>query len=167
MDFIFKVIQENWQLVLLLYSFIILLLIFLAVSNSITCSIYKKKYKKLMRGLDNKNLEVLLNNQLDRIDEFQKKLSVSELKLNVIERDMDTCIQKIGIVRYDAFNDIGSELSFSIALLDNSNSGLILTGLRTRNSSTLYAKPVKYGKSEYPLSEEELKAIADALNLEI
>ena len=68
---------------------------------------------------------------------------------------MKKCVQKVSIIRYKAFEDVGSDLSFSIALLDENNDGIILTGIYGRNESTTYAKPIDKGISRYDLSEEE------------
>lgn len=75
-------------------------------------------------------------------------------------------IQKISIVRFNPFKDVGGNQSFSIALLDASKSGVVITSLYTREGNRVYAKPVKNGQSEYLLSEEEKKAIIGADNLE-
>lgn len=71
---------------------------------------------------------------------------------------------KIGIVRYNAFKDVGSNLSFTLALLDNNNNGVVLNGIYSRDNSNIYAKPIKDGKSEYILSDEEKEAIEKAIN---
>ena len=76
---------------------------------------------------------------------------------------MDTCIQKIGIVRYNAFKDTGSDLSFALAMLDEKNNGVVLNGIYSREMSNIYAKPVEKGKSKYTLSEEEQQAIQKAI----
>jgi hypothetical protein len=65
-------------------------------------------------------------------------------------------------VRYDAFPDVGGEQSFSVALLDAAGSGMVLTGLYSRNDMRVYAKPVVGGSSPHSLTEEERKAIAGA-----
>ena len=72
-------------------------------------------------------------------------------------------IQKVGVVRYNAFENTGSDLSFALALLDNKDNGIVLNGIFSRESSNLYAKPVISGKSSYSISEEEEKAIEKAI----
>ena len=79
---------------------------------------------------------------------------------------MTKCIQKVGIVRYNAFKDTGSDLSFALALLDENNDGVVLNGIYSREMSNIYAKPVKNGKSSYTISEEEQQAINDAIKIE-
>ena len=70
----------------------------------------------------------------------------------------------MGIVRYSAFRDTGSDLSFAVALLDENNSGVVFNGIYSREMSNIYAKPVEKGNSKYTLSNEELQAIDRAIN---
>ena len=76
-----------------------------------------------------------------------------------LEEDLEGCIQKVGIVRYSAFQDTGSDLSFSLALLDEKNNGVVFNGIYSREMSNIYAKPVENGNSKYTLSNEEVEAI--------
>lgn len=79
------------------------------------------------------------------------------------EREMiRNCVQKVGIVRFNAFDDIGSNLSFSAALLDAKGDGIVITSIYGRDESRTYAKPLIQFDSPYPLSEEELEAISQA-----
>ena len=71
----------------------------------------------------------------------------------------------MGIVRYSAFQDTGSDLSFSLALLDEKNNGIVMNGIYSREMSNIYAKPVEAGKSSYTLSEEEQQAIEKAMKV--
>ena len=68
-------------------------------------------------------------------------------------------IQNVGFIRYNAFNDMGSDLSFSIALLDERRDGFVITNIYAREESNVYAKPIVNGKSTYPLSVEEIQAL--------
>ena len=86
------------------------------------------------------------------------------LGIKNLEEDLAKCIQKIGIVRYNAFKDTGSDLSFALALLDDKNNGVVLNGIYSREMSNIYAKPVKDGVSSYTISEEEKQAIEKAVN---
>ena len=80
-----------------------------------------------------------------------------------IEEDLSKCIKKIGMVRYNAFRDTGSNLSFALALLDENNNGVVLNGIYSREMSNIYAKPVENGVSTYTVSEEEKEAIRKAV----
>ena len=75
---------------------------------------------------------------------------------------MKGCLQKIGIVRYSAFSDVGSDLSFTLAMLDAKDNGVILNGIYSADSSNIYAKPITNGTSTYALSQEEKEALEKA-----
>jgi len=75
------------------------------------------------------------------------------------------CIRHVGVVRYDAFRDMGGHMSFSLALLDSRQNGVVLSVLNGRDGSRGYAKAVQGGRSASPLSEEEQEALAQAFDL--
>ena len=81
-----------------------------------------------------------------------------------MEKNLVKSIKKVGIIRYNAFKDVGSDLSFALALLDDQNNGVVLNGIYAREMSNIYAKPIENGKSNYVLSEEESQAIQKAIN---
>ena len=81
-----------------------------------------------------------------------------------LDNTISTCVQKIGLVRYSAFKDTGSDLSFTLALLNEENTGVVLNGIYSREMSNIYAKPVEKGVSTYTLSEEEKQALNKAIN---
>lgn len=145
----------------LIIAVIILLIIIIVLLKSV--SSLERRYRKFMRGVNNKNLEELIVNYLDKIDEV--KANSDELKsvYNELDSRIKGCIQKTSIIRYRAFDDVGSDLSFSIALLDDNNNGTIITGIYGRNESTTYAKPIDKGISRYDLSEEEQHVLQDAM----
>jgi len=73
-------------------------------------------------------------------------------------------LQKAGMIRFNPFGEVGGDQSFSVALLDKENNGFVITSHYARESSRVYAKPIKNGHSEYKLSEEEQRAITEAIN---
>lgn len=147
---------------LLLFGVNFLLVLILAIMNFINRSKIKKlknRYNKFMSGLSNKNFEELLDTYFDKVNSINDKNREIENHLNVIDRNLIQCVQKVGIVRYNAFDNVGSDLSFSIAILDHNDNGIILSGIYARDSSSTYAKPVADGKSKYTLSVEEIQAL--------
>ncbi|MBU5592401.1 DUF4446 family protein [Clostridium sp. MSJ-4] len=162
MQDILNVIQDVQPYVILglvainLIFFILIIVLFRSLNKM------EKRYRKFMRGSNNKNLEELINLYLDKVDESKSIAEdVKALYDNMDER-LKGCVQKLAITRYKAFEDVGSDLSFSIALLDDNNDGVILTGIYGRNESTTYAKPIDKGISRYDLSEEELHVLNEA-----
>ena len=143
-------------IIILLIGFIILL-----ISNMKL----KEKYRKFMQKLGNgKNLEDDLSNFMYKVDRVEKQNAEIMNFCKNLEDDLTKCIQKVGIVRYSAFKDTGSDLSFAVALLNEENSGVVFNGIYSREMSNIYAKPVENGNSSYTLSEEESEAIKRAIN---
>ena len=70
---------------------------------------------------------------------------------------------KTGIVRYNAYNDAGNDLSFAVALLDDKNNGLVFNGIYSREMSNIYAKPIVGGKCKYNMTKEENEALNKAI----
>jgi hypothetical protein len=118
----------------------------------------KSKYSKFMNGLSDRNIEELIDTCIYGINKVEDKNKDIEKHINYIERNLMQCIQKVGVVRFNAFENVGSDLSFSIALLDNNETGLVISGIYSRDSSATYAKPIVNGKSKYILSTEEVQA---------
>jgi hypothetical protein len=117
-----------------------------------------------MRGVTGKNLEELITIQLENIDEAKHVSKEALLRCEMLSENLKSCVQKVAIMRYQAFEDVGSDLSFSIAILDEKNDGIMLTGIYGRQESTTYAKPIDKGISRYDLSEEEIAVINEAIN---
>jgi hypothetical protein len=103
-----------------------------------------------------------LNEVLKKQDDLEKKLAEISNKLEKLEKTAEFSVQKIGIVRYNPFSGVGSNQSFSTALLNGNNNGIIITSLYTREGNRVYGKPIEKGKSNYQLSDEEKEAIAKA-----
>jgi hypothetical protein len=122
---------------------------------SLKVSAIEGKYKKLMRGSSGKNFESMLMDHVQDIELAVERVNIINDDLVNLKNQMDRCVQKCNIIRYSAFNDTGSDLSFSLAMLDNFNDGVIITGIYGRNESITYAKPISKGMSKYPLSADE------------
>jgi len=111
----------------------------------------------------------MLNLFKNKKDEEPKNLKevlkeFEELKKQVekISQSSKASVQKVGMVRYNPFSNVGGDQSFSVALLDGDNNGVVITSLYSREGNRVYGKAVKSGASEYSLSNEEKKAIEKA-----
>lgn len=136
-----------------------IVLLVLGISNRHKIVKLQSKYNTFMNGLSECNLEELLMEYINKVNKADMKNKVIENRLNDIERSILKCVQKIGIVRFNAFDDVGSDLSFSVAFLDENDDGVVFSGIYSRESSCTYAKPVSFGNSKYSLSAEEIEAI--------
>ena len=124
----------------------------------------KNKYNKFMKKIGNgKNIEEDLENYIYRVERVERQNAEIISYCKNLDDEVAKCIQKVGIVRYSAFKDTGSDLSFAVAMLDENNDGIVFNGIYSREMSNIYAKPVKNGVSEYTLSEEEKEAIRRAI----
>jgi len=116
---------------------------------------FSKKEKK-----EPKNLKEILSH-FKILEENIENLSQ---EIERLKKENKFSVQKVGIIRFNPFQEVGGDQSFSVALLDANNDGFVITSLYTRTENRVYGKPIKAGKSEYILSEEEKKAIEKANN---
>ncbi len=141
----------------LVLLFLVISIIFLTMVISL-----KKRYRKLMMGRDGLNLEQVLNHYETMISEGEERQADLARRMDDVEGGLKIAIAGIGMVRYNAFQETGSDLSFSLALLDRRQSGAVVTSIFGREESRCYGKPVVEGRSSYNLSEEEEQALAAA-----
>ncbi|SHE87664.1 DUF4446 family protein [Clostridium fallax] len=167
MDNITKAISQYTPYILIALSVVALLLFILVIVLFKSLNKLEKRYRRLMRGVNNKNIEDLVVNYLDKVDEAKEISKEAMAHCIGLEEHIKGCIQKVSVVRFKAFEDVGSDLSFSVALLDENNDGVILTGIYGRQESTTYAKPIDKGISRYDLSDEELTVLNQAINKSI
>lgn len=163
MESFIQILKTDTFLICLFCIDIVLVIGF--IINSIKVSKLNKRYQVFMKKLGNgKSIEEDLENYMYKIKKIEENNAEIFNYVKNLDSDLTKCIQKIGIVRYSAFKDTGSDLSFALALLDENNNGVVLNGIYSREMSNIYAKPVEKGKSSYTISEEEEEAIKKAIN---
>ena len=124
----------------------------------------KKRYRKMMTGVDGANLERMLIGHIDEVKSVVAKNQELEAENKRLDAWLQTAITRIGVVRFRAFEDMGSDLSYAVALLDSHNNGVILSSIFGREDSRSYVKPIKDGQSTYTLTEEEQQALHEAMS---
>ncbi len=146
---------------LLSISVIFLILI---IITFVQISKFKKKYKKFMLGKDGANLEKDIMTLYE--DNKFMKLSIDRNRddIKTLYKKHEKSFQKIGLVKYDAFTEMGGKLSFALALLDENNSGFIINSVHSSEGCYSYTKRVKDGDSQLALSNEEKVAVERAVN---
>lgn len=116
--------------------------------------LYKKtKIKDLVKAID----EIVKTEK-----ENSKKIKELGLDLKKFQKNSKVHIQKVGLVRFNPFEETGGDHSFSLSLMDADDNGVVITGLHTRERTRLYLKSIKQGKSEYDLSKEEKESVEKA-----
>lgn len=123
----------------------------------------RRRYSLLLQGSDGQDLEPILAGLVSEILSLQSKVLSLEHQQKDCEALLDGVVAGVGIVRFSAFENVGGNQSFVIALLDRRGDGVVLTSLFGTNESRFYAKPIKRQASEYNLSEEEVAAVTKAM----
>jgi hypothetical protein len=123
-----------------------------------------KRYDKLSDGLDNKSLEEIVSKYYEHIKFLLEENNENKEKLEELSTIMKTCVQKVGIIQYNAYEDVGGNLSFSMALLDGNYDGIIFTSLYGRHNTVTYGKKIVNKEPQTSLSDEERKVLEIAIN---
>ena len=158
MNNILEIIKtENFMLISFFINIFLILLViiltFIVVKNN-------KDYIKFMKKIGNgNNIDEMLKTYIQDVKEIKRDNSEIKAYYTKLDDDISSCIQKAGILRYNAFRDVGGDLSFTMALLDREDNGIVLNGIYGSESSNIYAKPIKKGQSTYQLPDEEKYAI--------
>ena len=137
---------------------IILLIVFISQMSQL-----KKRYKIFMEGSNARSLEDTLIYRLEQVDELIEANASNERNIDAIFKNMQGCVQKLGLVKYDAFNEMGGKLSFSLCMLNEKNSGYIINAMHSREGCYTYVKEIIDGNSIIQLAEEEEQALEQAL----
>lgn len=140
-----------------------IILFLLIIINMVKTSKLKKKYKKFMSDTDAQSLEEKILERLDQIDGLIVSNSDNKDKIEKIEGMMGATFQKIGLIKYDAFDEMGGKLSFSLALLNQKDDGFIINAMHSREGCYTYIKEIIAGKSIIVLGTEEKEALEMAL----
>ena len=138
-------------------------ILFLLVFASLLYAFKQKKRLDIFFQRGEKDLEKVLTEQIKNTEKIENNLKEISEQISKLETISQKSLQKIGIIRFNPFKEVGGDQSFAIALLDLNNNGFVITSHYSRESSRVYNKEVKNGKSKYSLSNEEKKAIEKAI----
>jgi hypothetical protein len=116
----------------------------------------------LTRGEGGHSLEAILEGHVRRVGEVDTKVRTIDKRTTALEAQGRKAIQRVGLVRFNPFEDTGSNQSFAMALLDEDGDGVIVSSLHTRQATRVYVRPVNGGVAERALSDEEQQALAQA-----
>lgn len=142
---------------------VVAFLLLLLIINMVKLGNLKKKYKKFMGDTEAKSLEDKIEEHLNQIDSLIESNETNKSKIERLEGRMNFTFQKVGLVKYDAFNEMGGKLSFSLALLNEKNDGFIINAMHSREGCYTYIKEIIAGKSIIVLASEETEALDMAL----
>lgn len=122
----------------------------------------QKKFKIFFAGKSASDLEGVLFEEIKRLKKSEDEIKKIFKSLKNLEKMASLSIQKVGVVRFNPFKEVGGDQSFAIALLDAFNNGLVISSLYAREGTRIYSKPIEAGQSKYALSKEEKEALKKA-----
>ena len=157
----------DWQMLYYLIAgvvavLLLALLIYIGILNR-RVSRLNKKYEFFMQDETGKSMEAKLREDVAHLHELQDSMELIHKTQKDILAVQNHCFRKIGFVKYNAFDNIGNNLSFAFTVLDGKNDGFCLSSVYGRNESRIFAKPIVDGKCLYGMSEEEKESLDNAL----
>jgi len=148
--------SESWQYIVLG------IIAFWLFALSISLFLVMRFFNRLTKGTKKEDLKKILERVLSAGSQNRRDINELAKELARLEDDGRLHVQKVGLIRFNPFQETGGDHSFSIALLNADDSGIVLTGLHTRERTRVYVKGITKGKSEHELSAEEKKALTKA-----
>ncbi len=162
----FEKIGVDTSLIVLLLIILVLILTVVTVSMSIRLSRLTRKYRIFMKGKEAQSLEKTFAQRFKELDLIENQGEQHHIDIDRLKKQHNLTLTKYGMVKYDAFDDVGGKLSFALVMLDSSNTGFILDAIHSRDNCFLYIKEIVKGESYIMLSKEEQDALADAIGKE-
>ena len=162
MEQIEMLLNQYMMYIMLGLVLLVLVLIIIMCVNAVKMKKLKKRFEKFMSKED-VNLEELLVQYTKKLNVLLQNEKEMQTSIEHMEKIVKNCVQKVGVVRYQAIQNMGADLSYTVALLDENNDGVVFNGIYGRDGCYTYAKPIQEGKSSYNLSDEELQAIEKAI----
>ena len=142
---------------------LIIVLFVLYFKVSMNYNRLKNSYNTFMKGKDGKTLENSLKEKFDEVEAVIRVTKQNRQDIKEMSKILKRNFHKFGIVKYDAFNEMGGKLSFAIAMLDGNNSGWIMNAMHSREGCYTYIKEIIKGESYIELAEEEAEALDKAI----
>ena len=156
---ILKALGIDPALIFIFLLILIVILFVLYVNVTMKYNRLKSSYTTFMRGKDGKTLEESMMSGFSDVEAILKYTKQNRTDIQKLNKKMEKSYQKLGIVKYDAFNEMGGKLSFALAMLDNNNTGWIINAMHSREGCYTYVKEIVKGESYV---EEVDKAVASA-----
>ena len=161
---ILKALGIDPALIFLFLLVLIVILFVLYVNVTMKYNRLKSSYTTFMRGKDGKTLEESMMSGFSDVEAILKYTKQNRTDIQKLNKKMEKSYQKVGIVKYDAFPDVGGRLSFALAMLDENNSGFVLNAIHGREGCYTYVKEIVKGESYVVLGQEEKEALRQAVN---
>lgn len=165
MNSFFNNLGIDISFIIITLGILVLILLVLVVILFVQVKQLNTRYKKFMKGKNGEELEQVIYERFGELDIMQKIATQHALELKNLKRQFRSSFSKVGMIKYDAFKEMGGTLSFALALLTDRNSGFILNCMHSREGCYTYVKEIINGESYIALSEEEKEALKNAINM--
>lgn len=149
--------------ILLVLAVFVMILLILVILLMVKTSKMKKRLDKFLSGKDGKSLEQNIAVLFEDNKFLKANVEKNKKDMRILTKKLESSFQKIGLVKYDAFHQMGGQLSFSLCLLDDNNNGFIINSVHSTEGCYSYTKEIKAGESAIDLGEEEAEALSIAL----
>jgi hypothetical protein len=163
LDALDSLVSPNVGVIALALAIAVVVLLVAVVVLARRTSALDRRLRGVTRGADGSSLESILDAHLSRVDTVAGGLDRLAARTAVLEAAQRKAIQRMGLVRYNPFEDTGGNQSFAVALLDANGDGVVVSSLHARSGTRIYAKAILGGRSEGALSEEEAEALRNAM----
>ena len=160
---IFEFLGFDPGILIVIMFLMIVVLFLLIISVNLKYGRLKASYNSFMKGKDGRTLEDSIFERFDELDEIGAIAIKNRQDIKKINEDMLSNFQKVGILKYNAFQEMGGKLSFALTLLDGNNTGYIINSMHSREGCYNYIKEIVKGESYVELSEEEAESLERAI----
>ena len=161
---IFDAIGIDPGIILIFVLGVLLIVLVYMIKISMKMSRFIKKYKMFMRGLDGASLERAFASRFNQMDLLEENSRNHMEEIRKIKEVQNITLNKVAIVKYDAFKEMGGKLSFALAMLDKENNGFVMNAIHSSDGCYTYVKEIVKGESYVVLGEEEKEALRQAVN---
>lgn len=141
----------------------VLVLVLVAIAQARRLRRLSARLDAITQGSDGGSIEAILGQHLERVHAVIRDVGRLETRTAAVERELRATLGRVGLVRYNPFEDTGGALSFALAILDAGGNGFVVSSLHARAGTRIYAKPIAKGQSETTLSAEEIDAVRRAM----
>lgn len=156
-------IPQNLEIILAVLTALILILFVSLLYLLVKVSKLIRLYQRLTRGTSGGILEEILDQYMGTVNKNSGRMDQIEKKIDVMDSTLNNCLQHVGVVRYDAFEDVGGAQSFAVAMIDSKRCGVVMSSVYSRNNIRVYAKGMTEGQPTHPLTKEEQLALDQAI----
>ena len=161
---IFDAIGIDPGIIIIFVLGVLLIVLIYMIKISMKMSRFMKKYKMFMRGMDGASLERAFAARFNQMDILEENSRNHMEEIRKIKELQNITLNKVAIVKYDAFKEMGGKLSFALAMLDKENNGFVMNAIHSSDGCYTYVKEIVKGESYVVLGEEEKEALRQAVN---